>query len=138
MKANGLLACLILFIFNLAAHASPVGDIKASLSSMRQHTMAMMGESDQAAMEMQHEESMKYSDRLDKQLDAALKDKALSKAQPALRQFKSLWEEFKKTRDSEIIPMLYAGDRMKARMTAMTTQQPRFNKLNELLDSLPH
>jgi hypothetical protein len=88
-------------------------------------------------MEMQHEESMKFSDKLDKQLDAALSNKALSQAQPTLKQFKTLWGELKKTRDSEIIPMLYAGDRMKARMTAMTTQQPRFKKLTELLDSLP-
>lgn len=137
MKASVLLACLVLFLFNLTAHAGPVGDMKASLASMRQHTMAMMGESDHGAMEMRHEESMKYSDMLDKQLDAALNNKALAKAQPTLKQFKSLWEDLKKTRDSEIIPLMYAGDRMKARMTAMTTQQPRFKKLNELLDSLP-
>lgn len=137
MKATLRFVTLLLLMFNLTAHAGPVGDMKASLTSMRQHTMAMMGESDRGAMEMQHEESMKYSDKLDKQLDAALGNKALAKAQPTLKQFKSLWDELKKTRDSEIIPMMYAGDRMKARMTAMTTQKPRFDKLNELLDSLP-
>lgn len=137
MKAKALIAFVILFMFDLAAHAGPVGDMKTSLASMRQHTMAMMSESDRGAIEMQHEDSMKFSDLLDKQLDAALNNKSLAKAQPALRQFRTLWEEFKKTRDSEIIPLLYAGDRMKARMTAMTTQQPRFKKLNELLDSLP-
>jgi len=137
MKAKALIAYLALLMFNLAAHAGPVGDMKASLSSMRQHTMAMMGEGDRGAMEMRHEDSMKYSDQLDKQLDSALKNKDLVKAQPTLKEFKALWEELKKTRDSEIIPLLYAGDRMKARMTAMTTQQPRFKKLNELLDSLP-
>jgi hypothetical protein len=137
MNIKALLALIVLLMFDLVAHAGPVGDMKASLASMRQHTMAMMGESDRGAMEMQHEESMKYSDVLDKQLESALNNKALVKAQPALKQFKALWEELKKTRDSEIIPLLYGGDRMKARMTAMTTQQPRFKKLNELLDSLP-
>ncbi len=135
MKA--LLAFVVLSLFCCAAQAGPVADMKSSLASMRQHTMAMMGESDRSAMEMQHEDSMKYSDQLDKQLDAALKNKDLAKAQPTLKQFEALWDELKKTRDSEIIPLLYAGDRMKARMIAMTTQQPRFKKLNELLDSLP-
>ena len=137
MNLKAPFAFLALLLINMAAYAGPVGDMKATLASMRQHTMSMMGESDRGALEMQHEESMKYSDMLDKQLDAALNNKSLSKAQPTLKQFKSLWEELKKTRDSEVIPMLYAGDKMKARMTAMTTQQPRFKKLNELLDSLP-
>ncbi len=135
MKA--FLAFVALSLCCCVAHAGSVGDMKASLSSMRQHTMAMMGESDRGAIEMQHENSMKYSDQLDKQLDAALKNKDLAKIQPTLREFKTLWEALKQTRDSEVIPLLYAGDRMKARMTAMTTQQPRFKKLNELLDSLP-
>ncbi len=134
---KSILAVVVLTLFSFAAHAGPVGDMKASLASMRQYTMAMMGEGDKGAMEMQHENSMKYSDQLDKQLVAALKNKDLAKIQPTLKQFKDLWEELKKTRDSEVIPLLYAGDRMKARMTAMTTQQPRFKKLNELLDSLP-
>ena len=134
---KSLLAILVLALTALAAQAGPVGDMKASLASMRQYTMAMMGEGDKGAMEMQHESSMKYSDQLDKQLEAALKNKDLAKAQPTLKEFKTLWEELKKTRDSEIIPLLYAGDRMKARMTAMTTQRPRFDKLNQLLDSLP-
>lgn len=134
MKA--FLASVALSLFCCVANAGAVGDMKASLASMRQHTMAMMGESDRGAMEMQHENSMKYSDQLDKQLDAALKSKDLAKIQPTLKEFKALWEALKQTRDSEVIPLLYAGDRMKARMTAMTTQQPRFKKLNELLDSL--
>lgn len=136
MKVNVLFACLFLFLISFAVQAGPVDDIKATLGAMRQHTMAMMGESDRGVMEMQHEQSMKYSDMLDRQLDGALNNKALVKAQPTLKQFKALWEEFKKTRDSEVIPLLYAGDRMKAKMTAMTTQAPRFTKLNELLDSL--
>jgi hypothetical protein len=135
MKA--FLASVALSLFCCVSYAGPVGDMKATLSSMRQYTMAMMGEGDRGAMEMQHESSMKYSDQLDRQLDAALKNMDLAKAQPTLKEFKALWEALKQTRDSEVIPLLYAGDRMKARMAAMTTQQPRFKKLNELLDSLP-
>jgi hypothetical protein len=137
LAVKTLLAFVVLTLFQCVAHAGPVGDLKATLSSMRQHTMSMMGENDRSAMEMQHENSMKYSDQLDKQLDAALKNKDLAKFQPTLKEFKTLWEALKQTRDSEVIPLLYAGDRMKARMTAMSTQQPRFKKLNDLLDSLP-
>lgn len=117
--------------------AGPVGDLKSTLSNTRQYTMAMLSEEDRSVLEMRHEEAMKYSQALDAQLAAALKNNALRSAQPTLKQFKTLWDEFKKTRDSEIIPLLYAGDRMKARLKAMTSQAPRFKKLNELLDSLP-
>ncbi len=99
--------------------------------------MAMLGEEDRTVLEMRHEEAMKSSKELDTLLAAALKNETLRSAQPTLTQFRKVWEEFKQTRDKEVIPMLYAGDRLKARFTALTTQAPRFKKMNELLESLP-
>lgn len=117
--------------------AGPVADMKTTLGTTRQHTMAMLSEDDRAVLEMRHEEAMKSSKDLDVMLAAALKNEALRPIQPTLTQFRKVWEEFKLTRDQEIIPMLYAGDRLKARFTAFTTQAPRFKKMNELLESLP-
>jgi hypothetical protein len=66
-----------------------------------------------------------------------MKNDSLRAAQPTLAQFRTIWEAFKKTRDSEILPMVYAGEHLKARYTAFTVQAPRFKKMNELLDALP-
>lgn len=129
------LACLLLAF---PAYAGPVGDIKTTLTTTRQQTMAMLSEDDHAVLEMRYEDALRSSKELDALLTAALNNNALHKAQPTLAQFKSVWESFKKTRDEDIIPALLSGSRLKARAMALTVQAPRFKKMNELLDSLPH
>jgi hypothetical protein len=132
-----LLTSLAWLVFPYSVQAGQVGDIKSTLGTTRQQTMAMLSEDDRAVLEMRYDDALKSSKDLDSRLAAALKDEALRAAQPTLVQFKTVWEAFKKTRDSEIIPMLFAGDRLKARYTALTVQAPRFKKMNELLESLP-
>lgn len=132
-----MLASLAWLVFPSSALAGQVGDIKSTLGATRQQTMAMLSEDDRAVLEMRHDDALKSSKDLDALLAAALKNEALRAAQPTLLQFRTIWEAFKKTRDSEIIPMLFAGDRLKARYTALNEQAPRFKKMNELLESLP-
>ncbi len=127
-------ACLVLPAFALAGQ---VADIKSTLTTTRQQTMAMLSEDDRAVLEMRYDDALKSSKDLDALLAAALKNGALRTAQPALTEFKAIWEEFKKTRDAEIIPLLMSGERLKARLKALTVQAPRFKKMNELLDALP-
>ncbi len=138
---KNVITVLLVFLFGLIfpgfVQAGPVGDIKSTLTTTRQQTMSMLSEDDRAVLEMRYDDALKSSKDLDGLLAAALKNKSLLPAQPTLIQFKAVWEEFKKTRDVEIIPMLFAGDRLKARLTAFTTQAPRFKKMNELLESLP-
>lgn len=135
---NTFAALLALFIWlSSPVQAGPVGDIKTTLTTTRQQTMAMLSEDDRAVLEMRYDDALKSSKELDILLAAALKNDALRAAQPTLTQFKAVWETFKKTRDAEIIPLLMSGERLKARFTALTVQAPRFKKMNELLDSLP-
>lgn len=135
---NALVALLALLTWLASpVQAGPVGDIKTTLTTTRQQTMSMLSEDDRAVLEMRYDDALKSSKDLDNLLAAALRNDALRTAQPTLTQFKTIWEAFKKTRDSEIIPMLYAGERLKARYTALTVQAPRFKKMNELLESLP-
>ena len=138
---KNVLTVLLVFLCGLAGsgwvQAGPVGDIKTTLNATRQQTMAMLSEDDRTVLDMRYEEVLKSSQDLDVLLAAALTNPALRAAQPTLTQFKSVWEVFKKTRDGKIIPMLFAGDRIKARFTAFREQAPRFKKMNELLESLP-
>ena len=131
------LAALSWLVLAAPAHAGPVGDIKTTLATTRQQTMAMLSEDDHAVLEMRYEDALKSSKALDALLAAALKNDALRAAGPTLSQFKTVWETFKKTRDTDIVPALMAGSNLKARALAMTIQAPRFKKMNELLDSLP-
>lgn len=120
-----------------SVQAGPIGDIKSTLTSTRQQTMAMLSEDDHAVLEMRYEEALKSSKNLDVLLAAALKNGSLGTIQPTLAQFKVIWEEFKKTRDNEIVPALMSGSHLKARAMALTIQAPRFKKMNELLEPLP-
>lgn len=129
-----ILAALSLSGFLGVAHAGQVADLKATLATTRQHTMAMLGESDRTVLEMRYEEALKSSKDLDAALVSALGSEA---PRPGLVQFKGVWEAFKSTRDGEIIPALLAGERDKARELAQKVQAPRFKKMNELLEAMP-
>ena len=131
------LASAAWFVLMSSVQAGPIGDIKSTLTSTRQQTMAMLSEDDHAVLEMRYEEALKSSKNLDVLLAAALKNGSLGAIQPTLAQFKVIWEEFKKTRDNEIVPALMSGSHLKARAMALTIQAPRFKKMNELLESLP-
>lgn len=128
------IACLLVAY---PVQAGPVADIKSTLATTRQHTMAMMSEDDRTVLDMRYDEAIKSSKDLDGLLAAALKNQSLRAAQPTLVQFKAVWEAFKKTRDDEIIPTLMSGSHLKARAMAFAVQAPRFKKMNELLESLP-
>ncbi len=132
-----LLASIVWLTVSFDVRAGPVGEIKSTLTKTREQTMSMLSEEDRAVLDMRYDDALKSSKVLDSLLAAALKNDALRAAQPTLTQFRTTWEAFKKTRDGEIIPMLLAGDRLKARFTAFSEQAPRFKKMNELLDSLP-
>ncbi len=132
-----LLTATTLLFAAAPALAGPIGDIKSTLTSSRQQTMAMLSEDDHTVLEMRYEDAVKSSKHLDALLGAALKNAALHSAWPTLGQFKEVWEAFKKTRDEDIVPALMAGSRLKARAMALTSQAPRFKEVNALLDSLP-
>ncbi|MDO9225971.1 MAG: hypothetical protein Q8M09_13255 [Pseudomonadota bacterium] len=128
------IACLLVAS---PVQAGPVADIKSTLATTRQHTMAMMSEDDHTVLDMRYDGAIKSSKDLDGLLATALKNQSLRAAQPTLVQFKAVWDAFKKTRDDEIIPTLMSGSHLKARAMAFAVQAPRFKKMNELLESLP-
>lgn len=136
MKAL-LLLCFAVFGNIAAAQAGQASDIKNALATTRSHTMAMLSEGDRAVLDMRYEEALQSSKKVDALLGSAISDKSLAAVQPTLKQFNGIWEEFKATRDKEIIPALFAGERDKARGLAQKVQAGRFKKMNELLDSLP-
>ena len=132
-----LLSMFAWIVFPCLVQAGQIADIKATLMTTRQHTMAMLSEDDRTVLEMRYDEALKSSKDLDALLASAVNDESLHAIQPTLLQFKAIWEEFKTTRDKEVIPALFAGERDKARGLAKNVQAGRFTKMNELRESLP-
>lgn len=131
-----LCGCLLILGICTSAQAGQVSDIKAALVATRAHTMAMLSENDVAVLEMRYEEALQSSKQVDLLLSLATDDKTLSSVQARLAEIKAVWDQFKITRDKEIIPALFAGERDKARALAQKVQAGRFKMMNDLLDTL--
>jgi hypothetical protein len=68
---------------------------------------------------------------------SALADKTTAKEQAAkFKEFKEIWEAFKKTRDTEIIPAIKAGKVDAAKALAKGIQAERLGKMKQLLGEL--
>ena len=90
---------------------------------------------DKSVLEMRYEDALASSKEIDTRLGSASADPALKAKQATLGEFRTVWDAFKATRDREIVPLLMAGERDKARALAQQVQAGRFKRMNELLDS---
>jgi hypothetical protein len=136
---NRLYCLLLVSIQFLAAMpstalAGPIEDIQTMLNQSRQQTMAMLSEMDRSVLEMRYEDALTSSKGIDARLQRALQDSTLQSKQASLEEFKKVWDVFKSTRDREIVPLLMAGERDKARALAQQVQAGRFKRMNDLLD----
>src|SRR5512143_3657322 len=121
------LACSLILIQEIyAAHADAIRD---GLMSARKNLVAMIDTSDQAAQDKLYAEVTTASQTVDDALRTALADKATTEDQAAkLKQFQEIWEAFKKTRETEIVPAIRAGNKDTARSIAKGVQAERMTK----------
>lgn len=124
----------LLFQTSLAAATSPADTIKSALGTAREKLLAMLEAPDPAALDKLQAEVTKATKAVDAALTTALADKAA----PAdkYKEFKAIWEQFTKTRDSELIPALRAGKKDQAKAIAKGVQAERFAKMQSLLTAL--
>ncbi|MET0341651.1 MAG: hypothetical protein ABW252_11670 [Polyangiales bacterium] len=114
------------------AFAGPPDDAKASLGKAREALVAML-DADAAKYDALTADIAKASKAVDAALAAGTADKAHA---DVYKDLKKTWDEFKKTRDGEIIPALKSGKKDAAKALAKGVQAERFKKLNELLASV--
>lgn len=114
------------------ALAAPPDDAKAALTKAREALVTML-DADAAKYEALQVDITKATKAVDAALVAAASDKAHA---DAYKEIKKTWEEFKKTRDSEIIPALKSGKKDAAKALAKGVQAERYKKLTELLGSV--
>lgn len=112
--------------------AAPPDDAKASLAQAREALVTML-DADAAKYEALQSDITKATKAVDAALAAGAADKAKA---GTYKEIKKVWDEFKKTRDTEIIPALKSGKKDAAKALAKGVQAERVKKLNELLGSL--
>lgn len=106
------------------ALAAPADDACAALMEARGHLVAMIGSTDKAA----HDDLKGKVHAASNRLDTILGSMAYSDA-AKVNAFKPVWEEFKKTRENEIIPAVYAGKNADAKAIATGIQAERMGKM---------
>jgi hypothetical protein len=108
-----------------AVQAATPADACADLGEARTNLVAMLGESDQAKLDGLKAKVQAASDKVDKDLAAMASGPDAAK----VGAFKPVWTAFRQTRDGEIIPALYAGDKEKAKGLATGVQAGRMKEM---------
>jgi len=110
--------------FISAARANPASDVCASLVNARTALYSMMKAKDESAQDALKVKMQAASTKL----DSALADMTGADAKIAA-DFKAVWDQFKATRDKEIIPAIYRGNTDDAKKLADGIQYERFSKM---------
>ncbi len=111
-----------------SAHATPGEDTCSALRSARIHLIAFMGAKDIVTLNNQRRSIQAASARLDASLAAQMQDEDAESASRA-RAFQSIWEAFKSTRETEIIPAVLTGRLEDARRIALGIQSERMKQM---------
>ena len=128
MTSSQSIAVTTVFGFGLAfvpaAWADPASDVCAALVDARSAQYSMMNTKDKSAQDALNAKVQAASTKL----DSALADMIRAHVRVGL-DFKAVWDQFKATRDKEIIPAISKGDTDDAKKLANGIQLSRFSKM---------
>jgi hypothetical protein len=108
--------------------AAPAQDACAALMEARGHLVNMLASGDRAALDDLNGKVQAASGKLDGILNAMERSYNAADSEKASA-FKAVWSEFKNTRETGIIPALYAGKTADAKALASGIQAERMKKL---------
>jgi len=115
-----------------AAWADPASDACAALVDSRGTLYSMLNAKDKAAQDAVKAQMQAASTKLDSALTS------MSGAHPKVAaDFKAVWDQFKATREREIIPAIYKGDAANARKIANGIQSERLAKMWRIMSCKP-
>jgi hypothetical protein len=110
------------------ALAAPADDACASLMEARANLVKMLDSTDKAANDVLKANIAAATAKVDATVAAMAKSyNAGDEAKAAA--FKPTWEEFKNTRDGEIVPLIYAGKNAEAKAIGTGIQAQRMGKM---------
>ena len=110
--------------FAPAAWAAPASDACAALVNARSALYSMMNTKDKSAQDALNAKVQAASNKLDSVLASMTGADAKVAAD-----FKTVWDQFKETREKEIIPAIYKGNADDAKKIAGGIQSERLSKM---------
>jgi len=127
------MAAASMFTMQLA-HSATICDMKTALGDARSNLVDMVASTDKAEQEGLKAKVDAATTELEGATSAMLGDD--NKDDDAdLATFEKTWADFKDTRESEIVPAIYAGDNAKAKEIATGVQAERMSVMNGVISS---
>ncbi len=117
-------ALVFALVLGPAAWADSAADVCAALVNARSSLYSMLSAKDKAARDALHAKTQEASAKVDSVLAAMTGADAKRAAD-----FKAVWDQFKATRDKEIIPALDAGNAGEAKKIADGVQYRRLSQM---------
>ncbi|MBI3755134.1 MAG: methyl-accepting chemotaxis protein [Deltaproteobacteria bacterium] len=112
---------------------------KGRLSDVRAQLVAMTGETEKDKKDKYHAKIQELSKEIDdvfaRWFQEAVKVKG-EKMNAILKELQTTWNDFRATRDAQIIPFIYDGKIQEAKTLALGIQAERYKKMTSLADEL--
>jgi hypothetical protein len=124
-RFTGWFAATLLVLSAGHAQAGASDDACKALMEARSNLVAMLDTSDKAMLDDHKAKVQAASAKLEEIVAGMAKGPDAAKA----NEFTAVWGDFKKTRDGEIIPQIYAGKKAEAKALASGIQAERMKKL---------
>jgi hypothetical protein len=126
-KTFALILCMSAIAFApTMSFAASKADALTAMKTAREKLVVLIDTKEKATQDALIKEIQDATAKADAQLADLDSD-------PKAKEAKGVWEEFKKTRETEIIPAVQKGDSAKAKEIATGVQRERFKKITELL-----
>ncbi|MBI3755937.1 MAG: MCP four helix bundle domain-containing protein [Deltaproteobacteria bacterium] len=112
---------------------------KARLANVRAQLVAMTNETDKEKQDKYHAKIKDISNEIDYEftkwfeMQVKVRDEKMN---ALIRGIQTVWNEFKTTRDTQLIPLIYQGKVPEAKALAMGIQAERYGRMMSLSDEL--
>lgn len=114
-------------------------NVKGKISDVRAQLVAMMSETNKDKMDKYNAGIQEASKEIDGELIQWF-EKGLEghdeKMNAFMRDFKTVWNDFRNTRDTQIIPFIYQNNIQEAKALALGIQAERYKKMIDITDGL--
>jgi hypothetical protein len=131
------IAIFIIGFIPTIGFAANVSELREDIQAVREKLVVLLVTTDNLKQAVRIEDVKQLSQDIDVKLKMLLEDDKTSEdLKKKLTEFQSVWNTFRATRDTEIIPRILSGEDTKikeAKTIARTTQAELFQKMQSLL-----
>jgi len=131
-KLLAILAAIFLTGLAVSASAGEFGDLRTKMSAARESLITMMLHKDQRGSDQQK----LVKDTADAVSAQLAKMKAPGGKEAQFKELVETWTAFKKTRETELVPIILKGDDADAKKLAGGIQKERITKCQNLINEL--